>query len=212
MLDSSIMSKRSYKQNCALAHAVDLIGERWSLLLVRDLLISPRRFNDLQNSLKQIGSNLLASRLKKLEFAGIVERQGLGTAGHVYALTESGKALEPALLALVRWGLVYGPENQKGFLHRDDWDLLALKALFRANRARHLSVCVQFRSGDFAGWAAIMDQRLDIGLGVVDSADVIVDGTVKDLLAGTKQPEQLCMPQSREQLERFMSAFVLPAQ
>lgn len=205
------MLKRSYKQNCALAQASDLIGERWSLLLIRDLLVSPRRFNDLQNSLEGIGSNLLATRLKELEAAGIIERQSRGTGGHVYALTESGKALEPALLALVRWGLAYGPENRKGYYHRDDWDLLALKALFQASRAADLSVCVQFKSDEFAGWVSIEDQRVSIGLGELDSADVIVDGTMKDLFTGPRRPEQLCMPESKEKLERFMAAFVLPA-
>jgi DNA-binding HxlR family transcriptional regulator len=205
------MVKRSYKQNCALAQTTDLIGERWSLLLVRDLLISPRRFNDLQNSLRGIGSNLLATRLKELEAAGVIEQQARGTGSHVYALTESGKALEPAVLALVRWGLACGPETRKGFHHQDDWDLLALKALFQANRAGDLSVCVQFVSDGFAGWLAIDRQQVTIGLGHAAEPDVIVDGTIKDLFGGPRRPEQLCMPESKEKLERFMSAFVLPA-
>ena len=204
------MAKRSYKQNCALAQASDLIGERWSLLLVRDLLVGPRRFNDLQSSLKGIGTNLLASRLKDLESAGIIERQARGTGGHVYALTESGKALEPTLLALVRWGLAYGPENQKGFHHQDDWDLVALKALFQARRAGDLSVCIQFRTDNFAGWMSIDDQRVRIGLGEAESADVVVGGTIKDLFAGGNS-EPLCLSGSNDQLERFKSAFVLPA-
>jgi len=211
MLDSSTMAKRSYKQNCALAQASDLIGERWSLLLVRDLLISPRRFNDLQNSLKGIGSNLLASRLKELEAAGIIERQAVGAGGHVYALTESGKALEPALLSLVRWGLAYGPENQKDYHHQDDWDLLALKALFQAQRAGDLSVCVQFNSDKFTGWMSVEDQRVRIGLGESESADVIVDGPIKELFGGPRSPEQLCQSGDKDKLKRFISAFVLPA-
>ena len=204
------MAKRSYKQNCALAQASDLIGERWSLLLVRDLLVSPRRFNDLQTSLKGIGTNLLATRLKDLEAADIIERRARGTGGHVYALTESGKALEPALLALVRWGLAYGPDNQNGFHHQDDWDLVALKALFQARRARDLSVCVQFRTDEFAGWMSVEDQRVKIGLGEAPSADLVVGGTIKDLFS-QGDSAQLCLSGSNEQLERFKSAFVLPA-
>jgi DNA-binding HxlR family transcriptional regulator len=205
------MPKRSYKQNCALAQASDLIGERWSLLLIRDLLVSPRRFNDLQNSLKGIGSNLLASRLKELEAAGLIEKKAHGAAGHVYALTESGRALEPALLALVRWGLAYGPENRKSYHHEDDWDLLALKALFQANRAGDLSVCVQFRGEEFLGWMAIDKQRVTIGLGDAPAADIIVDGTIKDLFTGPRPPEQLCAAGATDKLRRFMSAFVQPA-
>ena len=210
MIDSSSMAKRSYKQNCALAQTSDLIGERWSLLLVRDLLVGPRRFNDLQNSLKGIGTNLLATRLKDLQAAGIIERQAQGAGGHVYALTESGKALEPALLALVRWGLAYGPENRKGFHHQDDWDLVALKAMFQARRAGDLSVCVQFETDDFAGWMSIADQRVSMGLGEAESADIVVGGTIKDLFSG-KSSAQLCLSGSNDQLERFKSAFVLPA-
>ncbi len=211
MLDSSSMAKRSYKQNCALAQATDLIGERWSLLLVRDLLVSPRRFNDLQKSLKGIGSNLLASRLKKLEAAGIIERQAVSAGSHVYALTESGKALEPALLSLVRWGLAYGPDKQTGFHHQDDWDLLALKALFQAHRVGDLSVCVQFEAEDFSGWMAIEGKRVRMGLGEASSADVIVGGTIKDLFSGPNSLDQLCKSGDRDKLSRFMSAFVLPA-
>ncbi len=204
------MAKRSYKQNCALAQASDVIGERWSLLLVRDLLVGPRRFGELQQSLRGIGTNLLSSRLRELEASGIIERLEGGEWRHHYGLTEAGKALEPALLALVRWGLAYGPANQKGFHHQDDWDLVALKALFQAKRAGDLSVCVQFRTDEFAGWMSIEDQRVRMGLGEAESADVIVGGTLKDLFAGPRS-EQLCSSGSKEKLKKFMSAFVRPA-
>ena len=205
------MAKRSYKQNCALAQASDVIGDRWSLLLVRDLLVSPRRFGELQQSLRGIGTNLLSSRLRELEAAGIIERLDGGEFRHHYGLTEAGKALEEAVLSLVRWGLAYGPENQKGYHHQNDWDLLALKALFQAKRAGDLSVCVQFKTDDFAGWMAIENQRVRMGLGEADSADVIVDGTIKDVFTGPPS-NRLCSSGSKEKLQRFMSAFVLPAQ
>lgn len=203
------MTKRSYKQNCALAQAMDVIGERWSLLLVRDLLASPRRFGELQQSLRGIGTNLLTSRLRELEATGIIERLDAGQWKHHYGLTEVGRALEHALLALVRWGLAYGPENQKGFYHQDEWDLVALKALFQAKRAGDLSVCVQFKTDEFAGWMSIKDQRVQMGRGDTDSADVIVGGTIKDLFTGPKA-SQLCSSGSKEKLNRFMSAFVRP--
>ncbi len=203
------MAKRSYKQNCALAQATDVIGERWSLLLVRDLLVGPRRFGELQRSLQGIGTNLLSSRLRELETAGIIERlEGTDTRRR-YGLTEAGKALEPALLALVRWGLAYGPKNRKGFHHQDDWDLLALKSLFQASRASDLSVCVQFKTDEFAGWMSIEDQRVKMGLGETDAADVIVGATIKDLFTRSKEA-QLCSSGSEEKLQRFMSAFVMP--
>lgn len=191
MISSSTMTKRSYKQNCALAQANDVIGERWSLLLVRDLLVGPKRFGELQQSLRGIGSNLLASRLRELEAAGIIEHLEDAEYRHHYGLTDAGKALEPTLLSLVRWGLAYGPRNQKGYHHQDDWDLLALKALFQANRAGDLSVCVQFKTHDFAGWVSIKNHSVRVGLGHADSADLIVDGTIKDLFVRPKG-DKLC--------------------
>ena len=203
------MTRRSYKQNCALAQASDVIGERWSLLLVRDLLISPRRFGELQNSLRGMGSNLLASRLRELEAAGIVERQQDEQQRQLYQLTEAGKSLEPTVLSMVRWGLTYGPRNEKSFYHQDDWDLLALKALFKENKADDLSVCVQFKTDEFAGWMAIQNHDVRIGLGVIESADLIVSGTIKDLFLGPLG-NQLCSSGSKRTLRRFMSAFSLP--
>jgi len=203
------MTKRSYKQNCALAHASDAIGERWSLLLVRDLLVGPRRFGELQHSLRGIGTNLLASRLRELETAGVVERVEDAEFRSRYGLTKIGKALEPTLLSLVRWGLVYGPENQKDYHHQEDWDLLALKALFQADRVGDLSICVQFKAEEFVGWMAIEHQSARIGLGETEAADVIVDGTIKELFFGP-QADKLCSAGSRETLKQFMSAFALP--
>ena len=211
MLDLSTMSRRSYRQNCALARANDVIGERWTMLLVRDLLISPRRFNELLGSLKGIGTNLLTSRLKDLEAAGIVERRRGERGTRVYALTKRGLALEPALLALVRWGLRHGPENQTGDHHRDDWDLLALKALFQPGRAGDLSVCVQFEAPEFAGWAQIEDRQMSVGIGTAKHADIGIDGSIADLFLKTTEPTNLLVNGEPAALDRFMSAFALRA-
>ena len=79
--------KRSYKQNCALAHAMDVVGERWTLLIVRELLVGPRRYGELLNNLSGIGTNLLADRLKELEAAELIAKEGSR-----YLLTENGAA------------------------------------------------------------------------------------------------------------------------
>lgn len=157
-----------------------------------------------------MGSNLLASRLRELEAAGIVERLEDSESRHHYGLTAAGKSLEPVLLSLVRWGLAYGPDNQKGYHHRDDWDLLALKALFQADRAGGLSVCVQFKAEDFAGWVAIHNRSVTIGLGDADLADLTIDGTIKDLFVGPRASRG-SSARSRQTLQRFVSAFALPA-
>jgi len=201
------MAKRNYRQNCALARAIDVIGERWTLLLVRDLLVGPQRFRDLVRSLKGIGTNLLTNRLKELVAAGIIERRG----EQGYALTESGQALEPAVLALVRWGLAHGPGNCPGDHHEDRWDLVALKALFQPERAAELSARVQFESPTLEGWIEIEDRSPRIGPGKVAEPDMIVAGTIAELFTGNAAPESLLAAGDPSDLQRFMKTFALRA-
>src|SRR5207249_10868829 len=101
------MPKRSYGQFEGLATALDAVGERWTLLLVRELLLGPRRYKDLLEGLPGIGTNLLARRLKELKGAGVIVKRSLpAPAGSsVYELTDSGRALEPDLIELARWGM-----------------------------------------------------------------------------------------------------------
>ncbi len=98
--------KRSYGDGCAAAHALDLIGERWALLVVRELLLGPRRFTDLKTNLPGISATVLTQRLSDLEDIGVLRREPLPTpaAGWMYALTAWGQELEPVLQQLGRWG------------------------------------------------------------------------------------------------------------
>src|SRR3954447_23862520 len=98
--------KRTYGDRCGIARALDAVGERWALLVVRELLLGPKRFTDLRAGLPGASPNVLAQRLRELEAAGVVERQTLPppAAAQVYALTARGAALEPVILALGRWG------------------------------------------------------------------------------------------------------------
>jgi DNA-binding HxlR family transcriptional regulator len=100
------MSERSYNQYCPIAHALDLVGDRWALLIVRDLLLGPKRFTDLRRGLEGIGTNILTARLKDLEQAGVVTRRYLPppAASTVYELTAYGAELGASLAALARWG------------------------------------------------------------------------------------------------------------
>ena len=199
------MAKRSYKQNCALAHAVDAIGERWSLLLIRELMLGPRRYGELNKALKGMGTNLLVSRLRDLESVRIVRKVTRGR-NHSYELTESGRALEPAVLALIRWGMRYADRGQVGYLHRPEWDLVALKALFEPQAAADQHISVVFADEKWGGWAAIRQSALDIGLGEREGADVVVYGSVQDLFrpTGTIKPR---LSGNVEKLQRFMAAF-----
>ncbi|MFQ5982827.1 MAG: hypothetical protein ACE5KS_05585, partial [Woeseiaceae bacterium] len=111
--------------------------------------------------------------------------------------------------ALVRWGMIYGAENEQGFHHQDDWDLVALKALFHPEYARGLSVCVQFETEDFSGWMAVENQHVDMGLGEAPEADITVNGTIKDLFTTAASLDELCASGSKQKLKQFKSAFVL---
>src|SRR5687767_11828257 len=98
-------TKRSYGDGCAIAHGLDLVGERWALLVVRELLLGPKRFTDLKKGLSNASPNVISDRLRELEQAGIVTRDTLPppAGSRVYALTDWGRELEPTVLSLGRW-------------------------------------------------------------------------------------------------------------
>lgn len=126
---------RSYGQYCGLARALDVIGDRWNLLIVRELLVAPARYRQLAEGLPGIATNLLADRLRDLEAAGVIERRLSDDDGHiVYGLTQWGADLRGPIEGLVRWStplMVRGPEGDR---FRSEWLLIALPALF-AGRA-----------------------------------------------------------------------------
>src|ERR671914_2996773 len=103
---SGMATLRTYCDGCAAAHALDLMGERWALLVVRELLLGPKRFTDLRAGLPNVSPNVLAQRLRKLERAGVVRRRKLPppAASRVYELTDWGLELEPVVISLGRWG------------------------------------------------------------------------------------------------------------
>ena len=125
------MSKR-YDQYCPIAHALDLVGERWALLVVRELLYGPHRYTDLAAKLPGIGTNILAGRLKDLESCGIVAKRRLPppAASQVYELTEYGHALKPVIRELAVWGIrSLGPPSFEGEL-APEWLYHALDTVF----------------------------------------------------------------------------------
>jgi DNA-binding HxlR family transcriptional regulator len=125
------VSRRSYEQYCPLACALDLLGERWTLLVVRDLLAGPKRYTDLQRGLPGMATDLLTERLRRLEEADVIRRRELPppAAASVYELTDRGRELEPAMAGLTRFGLgLLGPAPQEA-PPRERLGLL-LRALF----------------------------------------------------------------------------------
>lgn len=99
-------TSRSYRDSCGIARALDVVGERWALLVVRELLLASQRFSELRHALPHVSSNMLADRLRELEHNGVIRRSPAPTEGQmVYELTERGRKLEPILLALGDWGI-----------------------------------------------------------------------------------------------------------
>ena len=120
------MATRNYRQTCGVARAMDLLGERWTMLVVRELLLGPKRFSDLQAALPGISTNLLSGRLHSLVDAGVAEPVRLPPPAAVgaYALTERGEGLRPAVESLALWGFeLLDPraEHQQGFTSRGSW-------------------------------------------------------------------------------------------
>src|SRR3954447_21963119 len=143
------MAKR-FDQYCPIAHALSLVGERWSLLVVRELLRGPKRYTDLAAGLPGIGTNVLATRLRELEAAGVLQRRKLPppAASTVYELTEYGLGLEEVLHAIARWGArTLGLPRREDDLGAD-WGLNAFPALLYPERARGLTETYVIRVDD----------------------------------------------------------------
>lgn len=141
------MAKRSYNQYCAVAKGLDVIGERWTLLLVRELLLGPRRYGDLLAASPGIGTNLLADRLHMMEAQGLVERVTLPppAGSTVYRLTEDGAELEPVVRAIGRWGGRFlGSRRPDEHLAPGAY-FVAIRERFRPERAAGLYEAYEFR-------------------------------------------------------------------
>ena len=127
---------RSYGQFCGLARALDVVGDRWSLLIVRELLLGPMRYGELVASLGGIATNLLADRLRSLESSAVIERRLGQPSGVVYALTPWGSELREAIEALIRWSSPLMASRQAGDTMQPRWLAVALPALLRERTAK----------------------------------------------------------------------------
>jgi DNA-binding HxlR family transcriptional regulator len=168
---------RKFDQYCPVAHAISLVGERWSLLIVRELLHGPKRYTDLAHGLPGIGTNILAARLRDLEAGGIVAKRTLPppAASTVYELTEYGAGLREALYALARWGArTIGPPGPDDQLY-PEWGLNALPALFDPEAARGLTETYALVVDGDSFTARVMDGALAASLGAADDADALVE-------------------------------------
>lgn len=182
------MAKRDYGQFCGLVRALEIVGERWALLIVRDLLVSPRRFTDLRQGLPRIPSNILSVRLKELEEAGIVQRRLLPrpVGSVVYELTAYGQELEDIVLRLGRWGVkslgMPGPDD----IVTVDALIIAMRTAFRPEAARGLDVGYELRVGDIVLHMRIEGGVLKAAQGPLPGADLVIETgpAIKALMTG----------------------------
>jgi DNA-binding HxlR family transcriptional regulator len=168
---------RSYRQFCPAARALDLIGERWTLLIVRELLLGPKRYTDLQHGLPGIGPNVLAERLRTMEGEGLVAKRRLAppAASTVYELTELGLGLRPLLVALFQWGLhVVGAPSTDDTIKASYW----LPALQTAARTDALPAGVrdiyEFRIDGEVISVDARSEEVEVREGASESPDVVL--------------------------------------
>ena len=178
---------KKFDQYCPMAHALSLVGERWSLLIVRELLHGPKRYTDLTNGLPGIGTNILAARLRELEQCGVVQKRRLPppAASTVYELTEYGAGLNEALYALARWGArSLGPPGPEDELY-PEWGVNAFPALFNAEAARGLTETYVLRIDDDVFTARLENGSLEASVGAAEDADVSLELDMETFFALT---------------------------
>lgn len=207
------MTRREYDQSCSLACALDRIGERWSLLIVRELSLGPLRFSDLGRNVGRAPTDVLTKRLRDLESHGIVRRRELGppATGTVYELTDVGWALERPMIELGRWGL--------HFERVDDVADLAPTSLANAIRViaqppADARLTIGLRSGGQPYWLRIEDGWIAAGRGEAEDPDLSLAGDPGDVLAalvaGEGAEQGVEVEGDRGALEQLRAMIVLP--
>ena len=211
---------RTYCDACAAAHALDLVGERWALLVVRELLLGPKRFTDLRAGLPGVSPNVLAQRLRELERAGVVRRRKLPppAASRVYELTEWGMELEPVIIRLGRWG-ARSPSRPRDAALGVDSLVLSFRTMFDPLAANGLTASYELRLGENRFRAEVADGRFEIVRGSAERPDAIIEtdaGTLAALvyegreLAEAVRSGDVKIEGDESAVARFLTLFPLP--
>ncbi len=209
--------KRSYGDSCGIARALDLVGERWALLVVRELLLGPKRFTDLRAGLPNLSADVLSQRLRELERAGLVFRRKLPppTGARVYELTPRGYELEPVLLSLGRWGsrAPLAPDPPRLGV---DALAVALKTMFDPPAAQGVWAAYELRLDEHRFTAQVDDGSLELTRGECAAPDVVIEtdpGTLAAVLWHGLAVEEamtegaLAFSGDRRALRRFLRLF-----
>ena len=204
------IKKRSYAQFCGIAKALDVVGERWTLLIARNLVVGGQRYKDLLEGLPGITTNLLAARLRELSDAGLIAQRSLPPPANavVYELTPAGRELEPVLLALGRFGSRYLGTKKRGDRMHPRWAMVSLKRRYQGS-ARSGTVALEI-AGEHAFRVTLQRERLEVDTGPPHSGDdvrvqISEDGFRGLLFAGT--PAQVLIASGAIALEGSTEVF-----
>ncbi len=211
---------RTYGEACGVPRALDRVGERWALMVVRELVLGPKRFTDLRAGLTGVSPDVLAQRLRELESVGVVRRRKLPppAASQVYELTEWGVELEPVLIALGRWG-ARAPAPPDGVGMSLDAHIVSLQTLFDPELAGDLRARLGLRLGEDAFRVEVADGRMEVERGEVDDPDAAIrtdPGTLLALIHGhrsvadARRTGDLAVEGDERVIERFVGLFPLP--
>lgn len=212
--------RRKYNNGCAVAHALDLVGERWALLVVRDLVLGPKRFTDLLAGLPGASADVLTQRLRELTEAGVVDRRRLSppAASWVYELTPWGAELAPVLVGLAQWASRSPTMRYDAPLGTDSL-MLSLKALFDGPAAADVGATIAVHLGDERFQLHIADGELTVTRGELDDPDATINTDQTTLLSLLRSERplddilasgNLRLAGDRGIVERFRRLFPLP--
>lgn len=213
-------SGRRYEDACGAAHALDLVGERWALLVMRELMLGPKRFSDLRADLPGISANVLTQRLAGLEAAGVLRRRKLPppAASQVYELTPWGYESEPIFQTLGRWA-ARSPEHDPSLPLSTVSLFLSFRTMLDPLRAKGLNARIGFRIGAETFLARLARGRIAVTRDAIDQADVVFTGAAPAIAAAVYggQPlgalaaaGALSVEGNRALAERFVTLFPLP--
>jgi DNA-binding HxlR family transcriptional regulator len=213
-------SRRRYEDACGAAHALDLVGERWALLVMRELMLGPKRFSDLRADLPGISANVLTQRLEGLEAAGVLIRRKLPPPAsvQVYELTPWGYESEPIFQALGRWA-ARSPGHDPNLPLSATSLFLSFRTMLDPVRVRGIDARIGFRIGAETFLARLADGRIVVARDGLDQADLVFAGTAPAIAAAVYggQPlgalmagGALSVEGDRALAERFVTLFPLP--
>ena len=188
------MKTRGYGQYCGFARALEVVGERWSMLVIRDLLVGPKRFTDLHRGLPGIPTNILTTRLKELEEAGIIRRRALARPERaiVYELTEYGAELEDVVIGLGRWGAKQLGDPRSDEVVTIDSMITAFRTTYQPKAAKGVHTSFELRMGDIVLHIKVDDGRIQVGAGPLADAQLKIEAgpAIKALLNRDMTPAE----------------------